>query len=415
MNILINPISIRGTVSAPPSKSYTIRALVAALLANGKSRILKASDCEDVKATIGAISNFGAEVNILENSLEVISNGLQLKQNIINCGESGLLARISTCIAAHFDEQIIINAGSSLLNRPPLVSESVLNLLGVKLMDYSGKFPICIQGPMKAGNISIDGSQSSQFISGLFLTLPLLDSDSAIVINNPVSKPYIQMTIDIMKQFGVAVDGNMLHGFSIKGRQNYTPCNYSVEGDWSGAAFLLVAGALCGEITITGLNLNSLQADRKIIEVLAQAGAYIEEKNNSVFIKQRKLQAFSFDAGDCPDLIPPLAVLASGCNGTSQIIGVERLIYKESNRAKSLVEVLTKLGVNILEKNNSFYISAGQLPEKKVTINPAGDHRIAMAAAIRAFCLKTPVEISDSACVNKSFPNFFEQFNLLKG
>lgn len=413
MNIVLNPYSVSGIATAPPSKSYTIRALVAALFANGQSEIYNASFCADVLAAIDVVSAFGADVSITENNIRISSNGIHLQNNSINCGESGLLARLSVCIAAQLTSPITINASGSMLARPSLVPEKVLNELGIATNHFTGKFPLSIQGPMIGGNIRIYGSRSSQFISGLLMTLPIAHNDSTLIIENLVSTPYLQMTIDTIEKFGVKVCGNATNGFTIKGNQNYLPCNYNVEGDWSGASFLLVAGALNGEIKVDGLNLKSLQADRRITEALIMAGSIVHESGNSISVKKDKLNAFEFDATNCPDLIPPLVVLASACEGTSKIKGINRLIFKESNRAKTLIEVFSKLGVTILANDDSFHITASKTPENIVTIDPSNDHRIAMAAAIRATCLNTPIKIENTECVDKSFPGFFTQLKKL--
>jgi 3-phosphoshikimate 1-carboxyvinyltransferase len=408
MKFIIHPTPVHGGLIAPPSKSYTQRALVAALLAKGKTIITNASVCDDAIASRESIQIMGAEISDTAGTLEITSNGIAPTANSISCGESGLASRLFTCIAALTDKEITIGGSGSLLNRPTMIFEKVLQSFGAQIKSSAGRFPVTVKGPMHSGNITIDGASGSQFLSGLLMALPTLQGDSLINVDNPVSTPYINMTLEVLEHFGIHIEANGFSSFAIKGSQQYQPCNYVVEGDWSGASFMLVAGALNGEVTVSGLNMHSKQADHAILEALKHSGATVVEHENSVTVKKGEHKPFIFDATNCPDLFPPLVALASACDKPSIIKGISRLKYKESNRINSLMSVFSRLG-NVIKTEGDEMLVTSEPHFRSVSVDPFGDHRIAMAAAIAALRMNAPVIIDNAECVDKSYPGFFRE------
>ncbi len=267
-------------------------------------------------------------------------------------------------------------------------------------MNFSGK--------LKNYNSKLDFSESSQLFTGLLFALPLVEGNSELEIVNLKSKPYIDLTLDVLSKYGIEIENKNYSKFYIKGNQHYKGISAIVEADWSGAAFLAVAGAVGGKIRINNLNEKSFQADRAIVDVLRQVGAKLNFEKNSLIIEKNNLKAFEFNAEDCPDLFPPLVSLAAFCEGESKIFGVSRLYNKESNRALSLQQEFGKLGISISFDNNYMKILGGKI--KSATVNSHNDHRIAMATAIAGINSKGKIIIENSEAVNKSYPSFFEDF-----
>ena len=408
---LIKPSRIKGTVTAPGSKSMLQRAIAISLLCSGKSTIYNPTYCDDVRSAIRIAEELGAHIICEKNKIEI--DPPQEKKvtapKILNCGEAGLCLRMFTPIATLFSNnfQITLSGEGSLLKRPIKMIEEPLNKLGLKVVSNSGLLPITVAGRLKGGDAEIDGSISSQFLTGLLIVLPCAENDSNLVIHNLKSKPYIDMTLSIMKCFGISLAHTDYRSISIKGGQKYHPAAYFVEGDWSGAAFLLVAGAIAGEIKVKNLYLNSFQGDKKILAALKKVGAkiVINDKEGFVCSQKNKLEAFEFDATDCPDLFPPLTALASACNGTSRIKGVSRLKFKESNRGETLKAQFHKMGIKIKICHDFMEISGGTI--KEATVDSCQDHRIAMACAVAALAGKEGVAIENGEVVNKSYPHFF--------
>jgi 3-phosphoshikimate 1-carboxyvinyltransferase len=281
-----------------------------------------------------------------------------------------------------------------------------MNRLEVNFQSNEGKLPFEIHGPLIPRNIEIDGALSSQYITGLILgyvASPLLRTE-IIEVLNPTSIPYIELTLEVLRDFGVELEFKD-NKIQFAGPYKFKETEISIEGDWSSASFFMVAGAILGDITIHGLNLNSKQADRKVLEALKDFGADLLLENGVRIIKNQS-KAFDFDATNCPDLFPPLAVLASFANGESRIKGVSRLIYKESNRAVTIQSELTKMGAKISIVEDEMLIQ-GIENVNSAEINPHGDHRIAMSCAIMALKADKPTTIQDSEVVNKSFPDFY--------
>jgi 3-phosphoshikimate 1-carboxyvinyltransferase len=412
----ISSSKIEGTINTPASKSVMIRSVAAALLAQGTSEIVNPSFCNDGMTALAIADILGAEIHRGDSGISITGNEClrekDIKSNVIDCGESGLCMRMFASISGLIDEEIILEASGSLLQRPVKMVEALTGL-GVTCRTEEGFPPIKIKGRITAGRINIDGTDSSQFLTGLLMTLPLCTGDSLITVIGLKSKPYVELTIDIMGRFGVTVmHDNDFREFYIKGDQQYKPCTCIIEGDWSGAAFFLVAGALAGSIKVKGLNPFSSQADKAVIQALIYAGAYVEVKDEYILVAKDKLNAFEFDARDCPDLFPPLVALGANCAGRSVIYGVERLKHKESNRALALVDEFFKLGIGIRVLEDRMEVNGGTV--RGGIVDSHNDHRIAMACAIAGIAGKGDVVIERPECVSKSYPSFFEDLNSVK-
>ena len=410
MQKICSASTLKGTMTAPTSKSMTIRAYAAALMATGTSTIVRPSVCTDALDVLNIIRKLGAEV-LAGGGETTIMGGFLPRSSQLNCGESGLAMRLFAPIAAlHRNEFTFLGEGS-LLRRPVNMIGEALTQLGSEFHSTDGLLPFTVKGPIKGGKVAIDASVSSQLLTGLLMALPLAKEDSEISVSNLKSKPYVDMTLQLMEDFGIHAENQGYERFLIKGNQKYTAREYIIEGDWSAAAFLLVAGAISGNLNVQGIFPNSKQADKAILEVLKMAGANLKIQPDSVEVNKCDLRAFTFDAGDCPDLFPPLAALAANCNGISIIMGIDRLIHKESNRAQSILQILTAMGIQAEIQNNSFHIEGGKI--NGALVDSHNDHRIAMMAATMALNAEGIVAIERAECVAKSYPNFFDDMERL--
>lgn len=403
---LIKPSDVKGIVIAPTSKSDAQRAIAAASLAEGTSVLTKYSPCDDSEVSLNIVRALGSDVRF-ENGKLLITGGMDIRSTTLDCRESGLSFRLFASIAALRDEEIQLVAQGTLKDRPVDMVESSLKQLGIACRSENGFPPLTVKGPLTSGTVRADGTISSQHISGLLFALPAVGGDSRVLVNNVRSKPYLRMTLSTLERFGVQIENDeALTNFLIPGGQTYRSTNYQIEGDWSGAAFLLVAAAIAGRISVENLNVNSHQADHVIMHVLSRSGANVEANELTVTVSHKDLMAFQFDASDCPDLIPPLAVLASCCRGTSIILGAERLKTKESNRSNALIKEFTAIGVEIREHGGNLEIKGGPISGGKVRTHQ--DHRIAMALAVAALRSKKGIELDEASCVAKSYPAFFD-------
>jgi 3-phosphoshikimate 1-carboxyvinyltransferase len=414
MKISIEPATIKGTVIVPASKSVMQRACAAALLNNGETIIHNYGRSDDDKAAISIIQQLGVEViYINDQSLKIISNGkVDVKPGtVLDCGESGLSLRMFTPIAALSDQEILISVKGSLAKRPVHFFEEILPQLNVALLSSSGTFPIHIKGPLKPKNIKLDGSVTSQFLTGLlFAFSSATEYEASIETVSLKSKPYIDLTLKVMEDFKMRLPVNKdYEEFYFKKAERTDEgktLQYTVEGDWSNAAFLLVAGAIAGNVTVKGLDVFTTQGDKKVLEALQDCGCRLSIQAEQIEVASQPLKAFHFDATDCPDLFPPLAVLAACCAGTSVIEGVHRLAYKESNRAETLQQEFAKLGIAIDIQDDKMIIKGGS-KIKATTLNSHNDHRIAMAGAVLALKAEGNVTIEDAEAVSKSYPDFY--------
>jgi 3-phosphoshikimate 1-carboxyvinyltransferase len=411
----ITPSRIRGRLPAPPSKSMTVRALAAALLARGLSAIENCSLCDDGLVAAGLIEGLGAVVEKSGKTFVVRGTGkegLAVGRGPLDCGESGLSLRMFAPIVALAPGETTLTASGSLSSRPMGMIDA-LSQLGALVRTENGHAPVRVGGPLRGGEISIDASVSSQLLTGLLMALPLCDGPSIVHASRLKSSPYVMMTIQLLRSFGIRIcEDDRLEEFVIDGAQAYTPCTYAVEGDWSGATFLLVAGAMAGEATVTGLDLLSPQADRAVTDVLGLVGADVEAAEDRVRVRSRALKPFRFDATACPDLFPALVALASSCPGRSVIDGVERLAYKESDRAAALRSEFGKLGITVKTEGNRMEVYGGEILGG--IVDSHNDHRIAMACAVAGLCARSAVTINGYQCVAKSYPHFFEDLDRLR-
>lgn len=418
MQVTIQPSQISGNIYAPASKSSMQRACAAALVRKGDTIIHNPGISNDDKAALNVIQALGATVeNLKDGSLKIISDGVKPISDTVNCGESGLGIRMFAPIVALSEKEITIQGEGSLLNRPMDFFDEVLPQLGVQITSNNGKLPLKLKGSVQPKNITIDGSLSSQFLTGLLLAYAASDAkDVTITVNNLKSKPYVDLTLAVMEEFNLKEPENKNYEAFYFGSEtsNYEPIfnDYTIEGDWSGGAFLLVAGAIAGDIKIEGLDIASTQADKEVLKALMDCGCKILIEEKQIEISSGELKAFQFDATDCPDLFPPLVALASYCEGTTEIEGVHRLTHKESNRALTLQEEFEKMGIEIELQGNKMLIKGGT-GVKGAHVHSRHDHRIAMACAVAALKAESETVIDDAEAVNKSYPNFYEHIQSL--
>jgi 3-phosphoshikimate 1-carboxyvinyltransferase len=412
MRAIITPTSINGSINASKSKSDMQRACAASLLHVGTTFIHEPGNSNDDVAALDVIQKLGATISIKGDEIEINSNGVKPVNDEINCGESGLGIRMFTPIAALSDRKLTMNGTGSLLKRPMNFFDEIFPLLDVSISSNEGKLPIEIKGPLKPASINVDGSLSSQFLTGLLMAYSASNASNVVInVNNLKSKPYIDMTLNVLKSFGMKLpvvsnyeSFSFVDSLSIK---FHDPIHYTIEGDWSGAAFLFVAGAISGKVIIKGMKADSYQADKKILEAIRDSGASLEFSDGNYMVSPAKLHAFNFDATECPDLFPPLVALAAYCEGTTIILGANRLTHKESNRALTLQDTFGKMGVQIdLDGDKMLVHGGGVLSSAQV--HSHHDHRIAMAAAIAALSAKGKITIDDAEAIDKSYPDFYQ-------
>lgn len=384
---------LNGTIQVPPSKSAAHRALICSFLAGGGT-VTPIISSKDMQATVGAI------------------NALKNDELVVDCIESGSTLRFMVPVAAALGKDVTFVGSGKLPERPIGDYLRLLPEHNVKCESADG-LPLTISGKLTSGEFSIAGDVSSQYITGLLLALPILDGDSKIILTTPLqSKPYVDMTVKVMADYGVDVIETE-YGYFVKGNQEYKPFDYVVESDWSQAAFFLVGGALFGEVTLTGLDFNSTQGDKKIVDILKEFGANISINNDSITVKKSVLNGINIDATDIPDMVPSLAVAASFSKGQTVITGAARLRLKESDRIESVVYNLKQLGVDIIATDDGMIINPAKLSGGE--LKGYNDHRIVMAMSIAALGVDGEVTIDDAQSINKSYPNFFEDYNNLGG
>jgi len=419
MIIAVQPSTVTGTIQAPASKSAMQRACAAALIRKGTTIIQNPGRSNDDKAALDVIQQLGA--TITDNNSEIIihSNGVNPVAAQLNCGESGLGIRMFTPIAATAAQPIEITGTGSLVTRPMDFFDTVLPQLGVNVQSNEGKLPLHITGPLQPNTITVDGSLSSQFLTGLLMAYAAAGaSNVTLYVTDLKSRPYIDLTLQFMQLFGLKLPvNNHYESFYFDDAPvNYaaTPLTYSVEGDWSGGAFLLVAGAIAGNVQVKGLSKDSTQADKKILEALEHSGAAITYGDGYITVAKNKLHSFEFDATDCPDLFPPLVALAANCTGITRIKGLKRLKHKESDRGLTLQEEFAKLGTTIdLDDDVMSVRGTGSITVQDHVLYSHHDHRIAMANAVACLTADREVIIKNADAVKKSYPDFWDHMKAL--
>ncbi|MFT8350818.1 3-phosphoshikimate 1-carboxyvinyltransferase [Clostridium saccharoperbutylacetonicum] len=422
----IIPTKLKGEVKIPPSKSMAHRAVICAALGNGISKVTNIDYSDDIIATIEAMSALGAKIAKKDDYLEVCgikstenieANKLK-KERIIDCNESGSTLRFLVPIAALFDG---VNrfVGRGNLGKRPL--DTYYNIFKEQNIEYSFKediLDLTTEGMLKSGEFKVKGNISSQFITGLLFTLPLLEGDSKIIITTEMeSKGYIDLTLSAMKDFGIEIINNNYEEFIIRGNQTYKSRDYRVEGDYSQAAFFFCADALSNELILNDLKLDSLQGDKKVIDILIRMGVTISNKNNGIIgtTTEGKLKATIIDGSQCPDIIPVVSLVAALGSGKTEIINAGRLRIKECDRLAAVTSELNKLGAKITEKEDGLIIEGVRELKGGAEVWSHKDHRIAMTIAIAATICKEPVILRDYECVSKSYPQFWDDYKNLGG
>ena len=432
----------------PVSKSFAQRAIIAAALGDGTSHLNGYTPCGDNEAALQVARNLGAEVSVDGTSL--IINGIAAHlgsmgadEYTLHVGESGLLTRMMIPLMTQLCQGPVHFTGEkTLLGRPLTGAKEILEAFDARIIREDDEAPVCVPltatGPLKAGRAEISGKHGSQLISGLLMALPFAERNSSLIVHEPKSIPYMFITLEVLKKFGIRIGNDMLGGrdflesdgdwslctemvFKVKGGQKYKAADIDLEGDWSAAANFLVAGAIFGKTELQGLDTTSLQADLSVMDILMDAGASLSQLDGdtgNITAQRAPLKAFSVDASNCPDLFPIISVLAAFCHGTSRLAGVGRLANKESDRAKAILEMLNQMGVKASIEGDEMVIEGHTLTHRLLTGNMLKggaytshhDHRMVMALKVAALGADSPIVIDDEACVSKSFPDFQQTF-----
>ena len=471
-------VSPETAFSMPASKSFAQRAIIAAALAEGVSHLRDYTPCGDSEAAIQVARNLGAEVERKGSELVIkgISAGLGVLEENLHVGESGLLARMMIPLMSQLSQGAVeITGEKTLLNRPLTGAREIMEAFGASVADTRPegasasssaseevapseqapvRVPLTVKGPLTATRAEVSGKHGSQIISGLLMALPFSQKNTSLIVREPKSIPYMFITLEVLKKFGIKVGNDMLGGrdfiesggdwslcteivFKVKGGQKYKAADIDLEGDWSAAANFLVAGAVFGKLGIRGLDTTSLQADLSIMDILMDAGASLSQLDGDkgdITVQRAPLKAFAVDASNCPDLFPIISVLAAFCQGTSRMAGVGRLANKESDRAKAIVDMLTQMGVKACIEGDELVVEGHSLAQRLMNMAAAGaasasgsvsgpgllkggdytshhDHRMVMALKVASLGADSPIVIDDQDCVGKSFPQFLEMFD----
>lgn len=476
------PLHCDTALNMPASKSFAQRAIIAAALADGESRLEGYSPCGDNEAAIEVAKALGAEVRVeaagvrsdLSDSSTDTATGTTLTikgagssvnmPDKLNVGESGLLTRLMIPIIAALGkgQPIEIDGIGTLPARPLKGASEIMAGFGTVLRPLNPApevhVPLTVQGPLLSGKTSVSGKGGSQLISGLLMALPLLPGDSTLHIHDPKSIPYMFITADVLRRFGIRIGSEMEGGedfletqdwslctgitFKIKGGQKYSPAAFDIEGDWSAAANFLVAGALFGDVRLTGLDTTSLQADISIMDILMEAGASLSQLDEEpqaedepaeeavapqghrglITAQKAPLRAFDTDLNNCPDLFPIVAILAAFCHGRSNIQGFKRLASKESDRGAAILNMLTQMGVEASAAGDILSITGESVESRLLNghllkggeYTSSHDHRMAMALTVASWCADSPIQIDDTTCIAKSFPAFLDAYRLIE-
>jgi len=413
MKVTIDKSEVRGTVSAPSSKSYTIRGLMCAALARGESEIIRPLSSEDTDAAINVLSKVGVRIRQEADLWRVSGGDFHAPDTDLFCGESATTLRFMTAICSLVPGTSRLVVGPSLAGRSVSPLVQALKQLGVDGSCNGEVAPVIIQGGgLKGGLTELPGDISSQFVSALLLVAPFAEEGVTIRLSTPLeSKPYVLMTLECLKKFGIEVVSGNVDEFEIK-RQTYRPAGYEVEGDWSSASYFLALGAVSDGVEVKNLNPQSLQGDKMMMGFLRDMGASVTVKPDSVTVTGSKLNAIHADLSDCIDLLPTMAVLAAVAEGVSQFTGIARARLKESNRVAAVREGLERMGVKVVEERDRLAIT-GTRPSGAV-IDSKDDHRIAMAFSILGSLVGDTV-INEAECVNKTFPEFWNILRSIGG
>lgn len=408
MQIIAKNSFLCGEIQANPSKSMAHRVLICALFSRNKTYIPNLPQCRDVSETLSAVKTLGLNTT---DSHEFYPPAEPKKYGVIDCGESGSTLRFILCVLSAMGGNYELTGSDRLIERPIKELVEELNRHGAQI-EKNGKV-ITVSGKIKAGKYFLPGNVSSQFISGLLIALAVTEGDSEIILTTPLSSAsYVDMTVNVLHLFGVRVKREK-NSFFV-GRSIFTsPALVAIEGDWSNSAFWMVGAALNGDIKITGLNSQSVQGDKFIIDVLHRAKVDCAAENGIVSVRKSDTVSIEIDADQTPDLVPAIAVLCANSEGVSKIKNVERLKFKESDRILSVISLINALGGNASYKNGEIEIH-GKKP-KGGTVDCFGDHRIAMAALTAAVICDRPVTVNGTEALNKSYPDFMSKYASLGG
>jgi 3-phosphoshikimate 1-carboxyvinyltransferase len=414
MRASVSKSKITGRVEAPASKSFTIRALMCAALARGESEIVNPLLADDTAVAWRVLEQVGVSFTSQNNIWQVHGDSLHAPQAELYCGDSAATLRFLTAICAAIPGECRLTVGASLAKRPikPLIE--ALRQLGVDCASVWDFPPVTVRGGVVNGGIVVmPGNISSQFISAMLLLAPLTRKGLTINLTTPLaSKPYVLMTLDCLKQFGISVAHNDdLSQFKVL-PQAYQPTRYAVEGDWSSASYLLALGAIAGDVEVGNLNTGSLQADRALLDILRDMGAKIEISENSVRVRQSKLKGVRADLTDCIDLLPTVAVLAALADGQCELSGIARARLKESDRVSAVSEGLRGMGVAVTLGSDSLIVTGGK--PRGAVIDSRCDHRIAMAFSVLGAAAGDTV-IEGAGCVSKTYPDYWREFQNVGG
>ena len=445
----------------PVSKSFAQRAIIAAALADGTSHLKGYTPCGDNESALQVARSLGAQVEVDGTDLTITGIGASLGSlehlldseghsaedadgnPVLHVGESGLLTRMMIPLMSQLSPKSVTFTGEkTLLGRPLTGAKEIMEAFEADIQPDPVLVPLSVKGPLKAGRAEISGKHGSQLISGLLMALPFAEKNSSLIVHEPKSIPYMFITLEVLKKFGIKIGNDMLGGrdfiesngdwslctemvFKVKGGQKYKAADIDLEGDWSAAANFLVAGAVFGKVEIAGLDTTSLQADLSIMDILMDAGASLSQLDGdkgNITVQRAPLKAFNVDASNCLDLFPIVSVLASFCQGTSRIAGVGRLANKESDRAKAIIEMLTKMGEEACVEGDEMVIEGHSLVQRLLggpgllrggNYTSCHDHRMVMALKVASLGADSPIVIDDEDCVSKSFPQFHQLFGVL--
>ena len=415
MNVTIKPAPLSGKVMIPPSKSLSHRAIIAASLASGKSVISNVLYSNDIKATIEAMRALGATIDEYEDSLVIYGSKVKRVKNVINAGESGSTIRFMIPIALVNGSFMEFRGENHLVKRPLDTFFEIFDDQGIKYERGEDYLPLKVYSGLKSGIFKIRGDISSQFITGLLYALPLLDGDSKIIITtNLESKGYIDLTLDMLKKYGITIENKDYKEFIVKGNQVYRPYDYTIEGDFSQSAFFLVADCLGADIKLLAMNMDSHQGDKKILKDIEDFHSKIHFEDEILFAEKGNTLGATIDFSQSPDLGPALTVLAALSDGTSEFINAGRLRIKECDRITSMKEELEKMGASIIEHEDGMTIHGVKMLHGAV-LDSHNDHRVAMALAMASLKTNGEIKILNAGCVSKSYPNFWSVFEKLGG
>ena len=415
MNVIIHKPLSEGTIEVVPSKSITHRALIAAALAEGKSLIKRPLESDDTEATIDMLRALGVTINKTIEGIEVISKGIQKPSRILFANESGSSLRFLVPVALLSGADVTFDGKEGLRKRPISEYLRVFDQMGINYSQFEENLPLKISGKLIPGEFKIKGNISSQFVTGLLYALPLLNGDSKLLLETPLeSKDYVDMTISIQLQFGVVIE-RIENGYFIRGNQKYQKKTFEVSGDFSQAAFHIIAGILGANLTLLKIEENTHQADEKILNIVKLMGGIVNYENSTIKPISSITYGRVIDLSQCPDIGPIMAVLCALSVGTSHIINASRLRIKESDRINAITTELNKLGAKISETKDGMIIEGVEMLKSNMNLYSWNDHRIVMALAIAAIKTDGPIRIIGAEAINKSYPTFFEDYVKLKG